>query len=279
MGISVNVIPGLTAEETQIENNGEQDLGFDINSGAIIAGLDAYLSANPILDVPGKLTWHLDNGVWPRAKARVLHTVPVFDLHPEALQSHIWDNSEGVAPTKFRASLHREITVERTVSWDTKLTVGDSFTTHIEVSGGPIKAGASNTISVQAEVGKSQSNSESLSVGTDDEVEATLDPGKAELVVLTVLGGSLVLVTTLQTYWDGAIWWQKAPHGTWHHNTIDEIGHIIKPWDDGYHNGIITQNTKIGAVSSVDQKIEKLVDTSSHSISDAINKALSSTHV
>lgn len=276
-GIRIDAVPGLDQDTTHVAQSGSHDLGITLDGGAVVAAMDHWLAAQKDWK-PYEWQWDPNTGP-PRGVARPIKTTVHTDLAPEALADHLWDNTDAEAKTHFEIALERTVTLTTETSWETKLTVGDSFTANVELSGGPVKAGASNTISVQAEIGKTSTKTESVSLGVSDAASADLDPGQAELVVLTALAGSIILVTQIQTAWEGHWLWRHRNAGeAWRKfdaDTVQDHG-LARPWDHGgTHWGLTTLTTKFGCAGQVDQKVEALPDTSEASIAAARKKALS----
>lgn len=277
-GISIEITPGLTQDTTHVQHSGEQPLGITLGAGGVVAAMDEWLSQHKDFE-PYEWRWDPNIGALPGV-AKPISTHTELNLQPEAFGDRIWDNSKAAAPTKFSVSLHKDVTLTTETSWSTKLTIGDSFTANVGVSGGPIKAGASNTVSVQAEVGKTTSKTTTVTLGTSDGSESELPPGVAELVVLTALSGDLQVFTQIQTSWEGHWLWRHRNSGeNWRQfpatNVLDHG--LARPWDaKGIHSGLMTLESKFGAAGEVRQQVESLADTSPTSVKNAIADALQS---
>ena len=281
-GIVTEIAAGATAADTHVHVSGEQDLGVNLGYGGVVAAMDAWqsfrgdaaLPAYNLAQVPGQ------EGGWGRGYAIPVHAA-IDDSHliPTGLRTHIWDNLRATIPNKFSTALEVTETVEDSVSMETKLTLGASFTSTVKVSGGPVSASGSATFSATAEVGKTWSKSRSLSVGSTDAAEAELPPGVAELLVLSSLMGPIVVVTTIQTQWRGQIRWRYGDGHPW--QTVDlsvlEQHGLARPRDPhGTHSGLVTQRVAIGTVSEVDQTAVSLPATDPDSVKAALAGELQS---
>lgn len=281
-GIVTEISAGATAADTHVHVSGEQDLGIDLGYGGVVAAMDAWqahrgdqaLPAYQYQPIPGQ------EGGWGRGYAVPVHAA-VDDSHlaPTGLRTHIWDNLKAPIPNKFSTALEVTETVEDSVSMETKLTLGASFTSTVKVTGGPVSASGSATFSATAEIGKTWSRSRSLSVGSTDAAEAELPPGIAELLILSSLKGPLRIVTTIQTLWRGGCQWRYGPGHPWQTMTWDAVmDHgLARPCDPhGIHSGLITQATQIGTVSEVDQTAVNLPATDPDSVKAALAGELQS---
>ena len=274
--ITVLVNPNLDGT-ANVQSHGYWDLGVTLGAGGIVAAMDGYLASRKTF---GSYRWRYDpNAGPPKGIAQVIKSVVSFNLKPAAFQQHLWDNLDASGPVEFSAQLERDTTIERSLTWETKLSISDAFTASCELAGGGIKAGASNTVTVSAEVGKTTSSSTTLHIGADDAVTATLQAGQADLVVLTALSGSIDVATTIQTGWSGHWLWQYEG-GQWqtmNAQTLEDHG-LARPLDPhGTHSGIVTMTASFGAAGRVDQKVESLPDTSQKSIDEAVQRALGQT--
>ena len=273
--ITVSVVPGLSADSSDVRAEGQWDLGLTLSPGGVIGAFDAWLAKHGMYD---KYEWRYTKEGRPRGMATPIHVDVVPDIKPEALSNHLWDNLEGASTTHFSTSLQRSVTQERSVTWDTKLSISDTYTVEVGIEGGPLKAGAQNSVSVTAEVGHSSTSTESVQLGTTDEVSTDLEPGKADLVVLVAYVGSVDVVTTVQTAWVGSLEW-RYNNGAWQTmdaRTLMDHG-LARPFDPhGTHFGIVKMTSKFGVAGEVDQKIVAVKDTSPVALSSAQKEAVAS---
>ena len=282
MGIVTEIAAGATAEDTHVHVTGEQDLGLNLGYGGVVAAMDAWQAFRGDAALPA---YQLEQqpgtpGGWGRGYALPVHAaVDDSQLAPESLRTHVWDNLRAAIPNKFSTALQVAETVEDSVSLETKLDVTVGFSSTVKVSGGPVAASGTASFSATAEIGKTWSRSRSLTVGTTDGAESELPPHTAELLILSSLKGPLLVITTIQTEWRGAVRWRYGPKAPW--QTVDlsvlmQHG-LARPCDPhGTHNGLLTQAVQIGTVSEVDQTAVSIADTSKETIREAIAGELQS---
>ena len=281
-GIVTEIAAGATAADTHVHAYGEQDLGTNLGYGGVVAAMDEWqaqrgdqaLPAYQYQPIPGQ------EGGWGRGYAVPVHAaVDDSKMIPTGLRTHIWDNLRAKIANKFSTALEVTETVEDSVSMETKLTLGASFTSTVKVTGGPVSASGSATFSATAEVGKTWTKSRSLSVGSTDAAEAELPPGVAELLILSSLKGPLLVVTTIQTQWRGGCQWRYGPGHPWQivdWSQLEDHG-LARPGDPhGTHSGLVTQTTQIGTVSEVDQTAVNLPATDPDSVKAALTGELQS---
>ena len=280
-GIVTEIAAGATAAGTRVYTTGEQDLGVDLGFGGVQAAIDEWQAQRGDKALPPyQLQQTPGQGNWGRGWAKPVHAA-VDDTHliPTGLRTHIWDNLKAPVANKFSTSLEVTETVEDSVSTESKLTIGASFTSTVKVTGGPVSASGSATFSATAEVGKTWSQSRSLSVGSTDAAEAELPPGVAELLVLSSLKGPLAVVSVIQTEWRGSLQWRYGSNHPWQTVNLDVLEQhgLARPFDQhGMHNGLVTVTTKIGTVSEVDQTAVALAATDPGSVKAALEDELAS---
>lgn len=280
-GIVTEISAGATAADTHVHVYGEADLGLSLGYGGVVAAMDAFQAHRGDQALPAYQYQPLaGTHEWGHGYAVPVHAA-VDDSHliPTGLRTHIWDNLAAQIPNKFSTALEVTETVEDSVSMETKLTLGASFTSTVKVTGGPVSASGSATFSATAEVGKTWSRDRSLAVGSTDAAEAELPPGIAELLILSSLKGPLRIVTTIQTLWRGGCQWRYGPGHPWQTLSWDAVmDHgLARPCDPhGTHSGLITQATQIGTVSEVDQTAVALQATDPDSVKAALAGELQS---
>lgn len=267
----VQIVARLAADGTLDAHESEPiTLGDRLSADTLIAGLDAWTAANRDYR-PFKWRWGPHGP--PIARAHVVSVTAEPRLSPEAVTDHVWNNLHGASKTHYATSLTKSITLEDSSTVDTKLTVGDTFTASVEVSGGPVKAGASNSLSISAEVGKSTTRSRTVSLGTTDEVDAELKPGLADLVVMTALTGTVTVTAELRTYWDGYVIFERGGETT--HPTATEIGHMLLPRDPHDTGGRLVVTADFGAAGEVDQTVVAIKSLAASEIARARGIAVS----
>lgn len=276
-GINIDITPGLTQDTTHVQHSGSQPLSERLGGGGVVAAMDEWLAQRHD-NTPYEWQWDPAIGALP-AVAIPLATTTSLDLTPDSYGQRVWDNLRGAAPQTFSVSLDHQLTLTTEVSWETKLSISDTLTAQIGVSGGPIKAGGSNAITVSAEIGHTTSHTETVTIGTTDSSTGTLPPGTAELVVLCALTGPLIITTQVQTAWQGHWLWRHRDKGeSWRPfaaSTVMDHG-LARPYDPhGTHSGLTTLTARIGAAGEVTQQVVSLTDVSPQAIQDALARALS----
>ena len=280
-GISIQVARGATADDTHIHTEGSIDLGQTLGYGGVVAAMDEWQAKRGDNAKPAYQYQPLPNsgGVWGRGWAHPISAhIDDSALIPTGLRRHIWDNLNANISNHFATSLTEEVTLTDSVEMSTKLTVGASLTTNVEVTGGPVKAGASATYSVQAEVGKTTTHSRSVSVGSTDSADTELPPHTAELLVLSSLEGPMSIVVLIQTTWLGGCQWRYGPGHPWQTMTSWDfvLDHgLARPGDPhGIHSGLATVTIGVGTVSEVDQTAVSIPDLSKNTLDAAVAKVL-----
>lgn len=267
---------GFSAADSAVHGSGDIELLEDypdgLGFGGVQAAIDVWQSDRGEAHLPAYQfkpdpSWqeHGDRW-WGDAHARILSAyVDDSGLKPEGLQIHLWDNLAGNTPFTYHTTLTKSVELTDSVTWTKKLSVSDTVSVNFEVSGGPIKAGGSNSLTVGAEMGKDTTHSKSVTVGTEDGSEATIPPGKADLLVLSALTGPLSLVVEIETYWVGSILWRRNSSEEWRQVSLDVLMEhgLARPLDpDGEHGGRETVTMDLGEVSEIDQTAIGVTDTS-----------------
>ena len=271
--ITVSVVPSLAPGGAVVRSEGWWDLNMKLGPGGIVGAFDAWLAAHGMFD---KYQWRYTSAGRPRGVARCIHVDTNPNVKPEALSNHLWDNLAGATTTHYSTALQRTVTQETSSSWETKLSISDTYTAEVGIEGGPLKAGAQNSVTVAAELGHSTSNTKSVTLGTTDEVSTDLPPGKADVVVLVAYVGTFDVVTTIQTAWEGSVEW-SYDGGSWQKmdmQTLMDHG-LARPCDPkGQHSGIAKVTTRFGVAGEVDQKVVAVQDTAPSSVTTAIQGAV-----
>lgn len=276
-GITIQVARGATADDTRVHSEGSIDLGQSLGFGGVVAAMDEWQAKRGDQAKPAYQYQPLPNsgGCWGRGWAHPISAhVDDSALVPTGLRRHIWDNLASNIKNHFATSLTEEVTLTDSVEMSTKLTIGASLTTSVEVTGGPVKAGASATYSVQAEVGKTQTHSRSVSVGSTDSADAELPPHSAELLVLSSLEGPMSVKVLVQTTWLGGLQWRYGPGHPWQTMTSWDfvLDHgLARPGDPrGVHSGLAEISIGVGTVSEVDQTAVSVPDLSKTTLDKAV---------
>ena len=278
MSISILIQPGSTPTKPTVQGVGYEDLGMKLGAGGVIAGMDNMLKDTKQFD-PYQWRWSADKGV-PIAVARAVPGAATIKpvLTPEALTDHIWNNLRGVAPVTYHADLTREVVLTSTAEMTKSLTAGASITSSVEVTGGPVKASASATVSLSATVGKTDSHSRSVSLGTSDGAQTTLQPGEAELLVLVADVGYAHIVVPVEAVFVGIIEWKFLKDKVWKSLDVEILQErygLLRPGEAADGSGWeTTVDIKVGSVSAVDQETEPITSTNPDELQRARNAAV-----
>ena len=258
-----------TAKNSKVHTSGDILLDHDtLGYGGVIAAMDVWLSISGNADkkFPKLRQGQSYLGGWGSPFCSIISAVwDDSNLQPTGIARDRWDNSKGAEPEDYSIVLSKSESETDSAEWDTKLTITDTMTVGLEASlPGVGKASASNSISVGLEVGHSWSTSRTITVGSSDTTGTTLQPGEAELVLLSALKGSLALIVTMQTRWEGTFEYQFE-NGKWQTMDLEtlQVQGLARPFDKGgIHNGIITLKLNFGTITEQDISTIKVTDTS-----------------
>jgi hypothetical protein len=261
-GINIHVNAGDTAEESYIHASGsiqfvideENTKKFGLSDGDLKNLVKEYFGKKPndaFLHSPTPWNDLYKRYNWPQVKVVLVPTsAEILSLtsKPVIVASKIFKNDSTQTGT-FDTSISQSVTNTSSSSWSysNQISVGQKISYGISYLG--TGGGGETSFSYSLTLGESNTESESVTVGTNDGVKVTLEPNESVEAILSASRGVLKARITYQAYLTGctAINYSHSYKG--HHFWALPITSVLKHSGKPYMMKV-TEDMEVGYYSN-----------------------------